>query len=360
MKKIIIAALLIAAISLVTTACGDKEEPTNKEEKKKAAINISSDSLNYTTKNIQEFSYEVPENWREPPSTDTLTYFYPEDAMLMIQFNEMKGISIGDKNSQAQWSAGLAQAFESFELIESSDSTILDRNAFVQNATLKTEGVLYNAALTTFDSNGGIITFMLATLDSSDYSYDDVYNYIVASIKEIEDVNTEELVNMTLTDAINTLTELGYTATYLHADSGLDFTDELSAYTPEELTKWIVLSADVIDIKNKIVQLTINTYENIAANESAQAVQNTLIAKLEPNSAWEAVEAYGETQYPYGFELHWMMGQLAEEAKDENTWFLKATATITNEYGAELETVCEADVKGTTVSPEVTNFYVYQ
>jgi len=359
MKKKIIAVLLITAISLVTTACGNKEEPTNKEGRKKEAINISPDSLNYTQKNIQEFSYEVPENWRENPSSDTLTYFYPEDAMLMIQFDETEEISIGDKNVQEEWTKGLASSVTSFEQIDSSDSTILNHNAFIQNATFELNGDLYNAVITIFDSEGGMISFMLGTLESSKYSYDDIYNYIISSIKEIENVNTEELVNMTLPDAINTLTELGYTATYLHADSRLDFTDELSAYTPEELTKWIVLSADVIDTENKIVQLTINTSENIAADEAAQAVQNTLIAKLEPNSAWEAVEAYGVTQYPYGFKLHWIMGQLAEEAKDENTWFLKATVTITNEYGAELETVCEADVTGTTENPEVTNFYIY-
>ena len=360
MKKKIIAVLLITAISLVTTACGNKEEPTNKEESKKEAINISPDSLNYTPKNIQEFSYEVPENWVEKNSTDTETFFYPESAVLMVRYISNEGFSIGDKNVQEEWTKGLSSSVTSFEQIDSSDSTILNHSAFIQNATFELEGNLYNAVITTFDSEGGIINFMLGTLESSKYSYDDVYNHIISSIKEIENVNTEELVNMTLPDAINTLTELGYTATYLHADSHLDFTDELSAYTPEELTKWIVLSADVIDTENKIVQLTINTSENIAADEAAQAVQNTLIAKLEPNSAWEAVEAYGETQYPYGFKLHWIMGQLAEEAKDENTWFLKATATITNEYGAELETVCEADVTGTTTSPEVINFYVYQ
>ena len=48
-----------------------------------------------------------------------------------------------------------------------------------------------------------------------------------------------------------------------------------------------------------------------------------------------------------------------EEAYDENTWFLKAEYTSTNESGAEVDGTCEAKVTGTTDSPEVIEFTVY-
>ena len=351
--------IVIILIVLMITACGNKSNSSNQESKAQDTVDISVDSVNYAVKNVQEFSYEVPDNWTENNSTDTESFFYPEDGMLMVQYSNMDGLSIGDKTVQKDWTSGLSQSFKSFKLNESNDTTILDHKAFIIKATFEMEDNLYNVVITTFDSNEGVISFLFATLTSSKYSYDAIYDYIISSIKENESINTDMLINMNLPEALNMLDSLGYTATYVHAYSGSDYTNELSAYTREELEKWVILSADIIDANKKIVQLTINTSENIASDQADQAAQKTLISKLDPNNAWQAAEDYGKTQYPYGFELHWMMGQLAQEAQDENTWFLKAYATITNEYGTEYETVCEAHVTGTTNSPEISSFYVY-
>ena len=90
------------------------------------------------------------------------------------------------------------------------------------------------------------------------------------------------------------------------------------------------------------------------------AVREVLDGKLPVSNAWTAVKSYGKQQYPYGFKLHDIMGVLAETAQDENTWFLKATCDVTNEYGAKAkDLVCEAEVAGTKDSPEVISFTVY-
>ena len=81
--------------------------------------------------------------------------------------------------------------------------------------------------------------------------------------------------------------------------------------------------------------------------------------KLSLSKCWVAAEDYGEEMYPYGFELHYIMGKIAEELYDDNTWFLKAECTITNEYNAEYESVCEIKVTGTTDSPQIAEFIVY-
>ncbi|MCR5452474.1 MAG: hypothetical protein K6F00_07610 [Lachnospiraceae bacterium] len=62
---------------------------------------------------------------------------------------------------------------------------------------------------------------------------------------------------------------------------------------------------------------------------------------------------------PYGFKLHMVNGRLAEQALDENTWFMKYYCTVTNEYGQKIEQNCEAKIKGPEDHPTVYDFYVY-
>lgn len=215
---------------------------------------------------------------------------------------------------------------------------------------------------------------ILETLDGN-FSEERITAYkdsLVSSIKDISQKQEEDkvreaqvsdiksLTGSPLVDARNKVQNYGYTTTYVHAQTGLDFTDTLSVYTDDELSKWVVTEVKSVDENKKTVQLAVNTAENIANNEAAAAAKTALESKLDPSSAWQAVEKYGDMQYPYGFKLHWMMGQLAQEPKDENTWFLKATVTVKNQYGTKLDTVCEAYVSGTTDNPQVTEFLVYQ
>lgn len=168
------------------------------------------------------------------------------------------------------------------------------------------------------------------------------------------------LENGSLYDAMNTVKESGYTATYVHADSGLDYTENIAAFTEDELkNKWAVVDIVTADKDDKTVTISINTKENIAENEERAQMAEVLSEKLNSVTAWQAVKAYGEKQYIYGFDLHYILGVLAEEAEDENTWYLKAEVTITNEYNAEVEMTCEARVTGTDANPKVIDFSVY-
>lgn len=214
---------------------------------------------------------------------------------------------------------------------------------------------------------------ILETLDGN-FSEERITAYkdsLISSIKDISQKQEEDkvreaqvndiksLTGSPLVDAKNKIQNYGYTATYFHAQTGLDFTSTLSVYTDDELSKWVVTEVKSIDENKKTVQLSVNTAENIANNEAAAAAKTALESKLDPSYAWQAVEKYGDIQYPYGFKLHWIMGKLAQEPKDENTWFLKATVTVKNQYGTKLDGVCEAYVSGTTDNPQVTGFTVY-
>lgn len=177
--------------------------------------------------------------------------------------------------------------------------------------------------------------------------------------EELESNQLNEVLNLTVPEAKAKLDDLGYTATYFHQDSGLEITEDLSVYSDSELGKWIVTGLQSHNIESKTVEVIVNTSENIASNEASSAIKKTLEETLSASSAWQATDEYGKSQYPYGFELHYIMGKLAEQPENETTWFLKAECTITNEYGAESDATCEAKVSGTSDSPEVTSFSVY-
>lgn len=182
--------------------------------------------------------------------------------------------------------------------------------------------------------------------------------------KEQEEIKKEEeeisaLAGGKMADAMSVLSNLGYTVVYEHERTGLDFAGEVGSWGEDELSKWVVTGVDNIDSKEKTVTVRINTQENIDAQIAEENKRKALEEKLPVEYAWQAVEQYGETQYPYGFDLHWMIGKLAEEADDENTWFLKAECKVKNAYGATMQGNCEAQVTGTQDNPQVTYFMVY-
>lgn len=214
---------------------------------------------------------------------------------------------------------------------------------------------------------------ILETLDGN-FSEERITAYkdsLVSSIKDISQKQEEDKVREAqlndikslsgspLVDARNKIQNYGYTATYFHQQGDVDYTDVLRSYPEDELTKWVVTEVKSVDESKKEVKLSVNTAENVANREAAAAAKAALESKLDPSYAWQAVEEYGDMQYPYGFKLHWIMGKLAQEPKDENTWFLKATVTVKNQYGTKLDGVCEAYVSGTTDNPQVTGFTVY-
>lgn len=167
--------------------------------------------------------------------------------------------------------------------------------------------------------------------------------------EESEDVQAiNSFVGQPLQGLIDKLSEIGYTGTYL-AD-GVDFTSFIDSMAAD-------YSVGSVEINEADKTVTANIV--LTSNLEAAGAEDTLSAKLDTGASWTAVEDYGEVQYPYGFELHYLMGKIAEEAYDENTWFLKAECTVTNESGAKVEGTCEAKVTGTTDAPQVTEFTVY-
>lgn len=177
--------------------------------------------------------------------------------------------------------------------------------------------------------------------------------------KEYEkiDSNAEKLNAMTgqsLYDGITAANEYGFSVECKSENNGQDLTDYINESDDNEKKSYEI--TDVLAVGgSKSVTFTV-------ANELDKeeiSIKETLSSKIDNGHAWIAMKEYGESQYPNGFDLDSITGRISEDALDENTWFLKATCTVTGSDGTSEEFTCEANVSGTNEIPEVTNFSVY-
>lgn len=178
----------------------------------------------------------------------------------------------------------------------------------------------------------------------------------VRKTSEMQDEQVDAVVGRPAAEANGALADLGYAVSFEHASLGENYSAET---LPDEIA-WVISGVKTLDRKQMSVTLLVNTQENIDAEAAQKAMQERLSAKLQPSYAWQAAEAYGKTQFIYGFKLRSAIGKLAETAVDENTWYLKATCKVTNEYGVKAKNLtCEAKVTGTNENPQVVEFNVY-
>ncbi|MDR3542712.1 MAG: hypothetical protein P4L69_17380 [Desulfosporosinus sp.] len=165
-------------------------------------------------------------------------------------------------------------------------------------------------------------------------------------------------------DIYNKLEGLGYKVSFKNAVTKLDFTSavqyESDPADAKSYIPWLITDVDSYSATSKTASFFINTQKMIDKAQNRRTAEDALQAKLDVSSAWGAVDLYGNREYPYGFKLEIATGRLAETAVDENTWFLKAKCEVKNEYGTWMKNlVCEARVSGTTASPQIVDFRVY-
>ena len=173
---------------------------------------------------------------------------------------------------------------------------------------------------------------------------------IVSFFGGIGKTEIPKVIGMTADKAESTLKDAGFTNIKLQGENNAEVTDAKT---------WVVTyQSPMEETKAKTDEEMLLTCQS-PDQAQAEKMKKKLSKKLDNVSAWVAAEEYGQSEYPYGFDLHSSMGVIAEEAADENTWYLKASCDVTNEYGAEKKMTCEARVTGTNSSPKVVSFVVY-
>lgn len=150
---------------------------------------------------------------------------------------------------------------------------------------------------------------------------------------------------------VETVTQIAeqYEISLIFELDGADITKQIDDYQEGYLVDRVRFD----DYDNE-AQVTIMTEQDYAEKEQREA----LTEKLNPIFAWPFVQEYGDSIYPYGFKLHYVLGKISEEMKDPDTWILTAECEVTNAFGATGSFVCSAEVTGTNERMELVSFVV--
>jgi hypothetical protein len=149
----------------------------------------------------------------------------------------------------------------------------------------------------------------------------------------------------------------GYKVKFLTDDGG-------AVWLPSNWTVNMQIPAAGAEVEpGGIVTLGVIKPESTAASAppAAPAAPDPALATstgLTATYAQAACTQYGDQQFPFGFKGHWIMGKLAEEIQNDQ-WFFKVEATVTNEFNAEREYNVECFVAGTNDAPTVATFNAY-
>ena len=243
---------------------------------------------------------------------------------------------------------------------EESEIPATTTTSIITTSTTETTTSTANSTTTTTSTTSTTTTTTTVTTTTSTTTVATTTNTSVQKDEEYKLVS-DTIKNKPYVSGRDFLKNRGYSATYEHEVTHLDFTIELECYTDDELNNagFIITGIKSYDYAHKKIALYVNAVDNINRIESQKNTQQILEENFDPSVAVGTLEMYGKQMYPYGFSLHMMTGKLAETAVDENTWFLKYKASVTNEFGVKEDVTCEAKVKGPESNPSVYDFYVY-
>jgi hypothetical protein len=172
-----------------------------------------------------------------------------------------------------------------------------------------------------------------------------------------------DVVGMTASDAQTELLSAGYTATVTDEDGKISVDSTLTVLSQDPAA-----GAEVKPYSGTPVKLTVPTTDKPtptpAATETAEPApsrtEQATTGGLTETYAMTACDQYGEQQFPYGYDAHWVLGVLASEYQpDTDEWYFKVEADVTNEYNAEQTVNVECYVTGTEDAPVVNDFLAY-
>ena len=170
-----------------------------------------------------------------------------------------------------------------------------------------------------------------------------------------------DVTGMSITDARSKLNSAGFYSVDVKDKNGADVSEQRITDDEANGVKWVVTDASAHTITSQTIDLVVDTEANMAAAQAQEQQKQQLEQKLSTTAALAACREYGKQLYPYGFKTHDIAGVIQDfTPSDENTWFYKATADVTNAFGAKQKGLTyECSVTGTTDAPQVVDFNVY-
>ena len=182
MRKWLITALII---SILCTGCSTK---TNSSEANTSQFGLQAEkySKDFNSDNNQAIifhnvSFEIPESWTEKEGDENILYFYPENGMFMVMYDEAD-IDILKEDEQKNYIEGISSECDYFMLTDSNSYVGKNREGyrFEANVVLNQKQIIWDSVV--FPTDGGIISFTMGTYVDGQYNYINDYQNIFASI----------------------------------------------------------------------------------------------------------------------------------------------------------------------------------
>lgn len=106
-----------------------------------------------------------------------------DNITLMVQFSPIEGEDIMDSAVQQEFTQGLSQSYENFELTNESTVQVMGEDAYQQVISLTNNGTNYQSTMVTLNCSGGWMTFALFEPEGSEGNYSEDFTSILSSIK---------------------------------------------------------------------------------------------------------------------------------------------------------------------------------
>lgn len=175
------------------------------------------------------------------------------------------------------------------------------------------------------------------------------YESVLDARKKAENVE-----GMALDKAVALFDKAGYKHKFLSVIEDLENRDLTGIIDDDNnYNLWQVVSVENVDDETGVITVVVDSLENIEEKNAKKKKYDDLMNKFDSSYAWAAMKEYGKFSYR-NFKLHDITGQILEEAYDENTWHLKATANVNGQ-----NCYCEAYISGPAGNPSVDSFSCY-
>lgn len=194
MKKKIVAVLLGLCLGASLFACSGDSQNTNSADSKTEASSESENIIettfssdfsdgNTTSITYHEINFELPINWEEGDSTTDMLYFYPDNGMLAIGY-ENNGGDLSDQEDKDLFASSFLETLDDSVLIDQNNTTtgMMDVDSVVFDFEFTNNDKLFYGKCSAFNVNSDIYCFLLATEASSQINYEKDYQKVLSSI----------------------------------------------------------------------------------------------------------------------------------------------------------------------------------
>ncbi|MGB4589598.1 MAG: DUF5067 domain-containing protein [Clostridiaceae bacterium] len=307
MKKRAFAIAIVFSVMINLTACAKstptddpKEEPSTPVETITEVIETITEIIEtpispekvievektqmYTMKGCE---YLVPESWTEKVSSENLKYYYPQDGMLMVGFDEVEA-SIYNETARKLYIDGISSSLDNFELISEKEISVDGKKAYRFEMKFLINGEENEHSMVTFDYSNGIMSFWNITEKDSINEFD----RIISSIK-LNEAKVEEEDSYKNDNIIGFKTD-EFSVVYERHEVGKDYKGDPCLYYYYTFTNK--------SSKNQSAAFSINVqaFQNgiecdITVSTSGLSEIQNFLKEIQPNASIEVCEVFGLT-----------------------------------------------------------------